>query len=406
MLWSTLEEAAQQGKGRIGSVARPCKLDYLSLSKLSREVSRALLALGVKPRMRLGCVTDDPTEFIAFFFAAASLDAVVTLGTDRFEQTGSAGPTTRRCATDMVLLPPGATAATRLRARRIGLPLVPLELGDPRTMPGPHRARGPHTGQIVTEATSAGTARRSQENLVHEAAALVHTLGLTPEDRILCGLPLGRSPGLSVGLLAGVRAKANLMFCPADDPAVLDESGSVFQPTVLISDCATLACKGPTEFQSECWEQLKLVLVPHCDVYEQIARVRAAVPRKLVTFYHCPETGVIALGRGNGSLDCVGQPLQGLSISVMDDWTGRSYHRASVWSFGSFVCLRHSPGVLERRRSEVSEPGIPGRITVTGPTIGRSAMRNGRFYSGDWGYLDAEGQLHVLPRYTTTRRSA
>ena len=401
MLWGMLEEAAGHGGGHIGPSAGSSKLDYLKLRKGSQEMAERLRALGVKPGTRLGLLSDDPIEFAAFFFAVAACGSVATLGLDCVQQ-GQCNQIARRLSPELIVLSRAATPAARLRAQRLGRPVVVLGPEHDCSSPAPQRTSTAQSGPVLAEATATGYTLRSQADLTHEAEALVQAFELSAQERILCCLSPQRSPGLSVGLLAAVRAKAELMFLT--EPSELSEIVSRIKPTFVISDCATLATSQPSEWQGEGWDSVQTALIEHSDIFEQIGRVRAAFPGKLATFYHRPETGVIAVGRATGNPDCVGHPLPSVNI-----WVDRSRSgsvQGAIWSFGSYVCLPGSLRMLEPQPGAVDEPGVPGQIAVSGPSIGASAAKNGLFYSDDWGYFDTDGQLHLLPRPTATRQIA
>jgi O-succinylbenzoic acid--CoA ligase len=64
--------------------------------------------------------------------------------------------------------------------------------------------------------------------------------------------------------------------------------------------------------------------------------------------------------------------------------------------------------LIQREDGSTAEPNEPGEIVVQGPTVFAGylnrpddrALRGGRLYTGDLGYVDADGDLFVLQRRT------
>ncbi len=396
MLFSMLQEAVRAGASRPAFVASHSRSSYRQIWKSTVGLAARLRECGVVPGSHVALLTDDAMEFATGIFAAASLGAVVVLGSVD-SQSGNVGGRSITPDVDFALVP--RDAAPLVVRRECGASITSVPISCDEFVPA--RVRQPRLhqmGPFVAECRGGSLAVvRHQANLVHEAKGVVRAVGLDAEDRIVCTLPFEQSPGLCVGLLAAVRARAALAWCPCDSPEAIEATLARVRPTVLVTDCATLSCHiahWPSLRQH--LDGVRLTLAPRSELLPHVLEVRASVPGKFMTFYHRPETGVIALNSHTGAADCAGLPLPGVKIVVERIWSSAVAGSVRSQSFGSFLQLRSDPHLSGDGWSEVTEPGVPGRIVVHSPAASPTATHNGRCYTSDRGYLDASGNLHIL----------
>lgn len=387
MLFSMLEEAARRAASRVALATPATKLTYRQLGKSARDLARTLADAGVEPGTRVRIADDDPVHFAVGFFAVASLGAV--------NATGGC------CSVDFTV--PSAIALwreTRRGSRR-------REHGASVTGRSPRladRSRLRRTGPVLAEPGHDTTphAPRSQANLLQEAQSLMQAVKLTAADRVLCTLPVSHSPGLSVGLLASVAARASIVV--TDESIALVEQLARIKPTVLITDQAVIADCAPPVLRR--LGKLRLILTPLGDASPCSLEARTRLPGKLASFYHHVETGVIAVNVHSGAPDCAGRPLAGVRVILQRGGEASPVADRDTRSFGSFVRLHGFPRLLLDESLEVTEPGVSGRIVIENSAAWRTTAQGDRCYTDDCGYFDADGDLHLLPTNFTRQWAA
>ncbi len=410
MLISMLREASAAHGSGMALVQGRRRVSYQELCDRVQSAAIRLADHGVGPGSRVCYAGDDAAGFAVSLFAAASLGAVLVAGLalDAPASGGGDGGDSNLCGADFLVVSAEPAMIERSRMARWALPSIALS--EPAG--GSDTPRAPlerQTGVVLAEPhpERAAAVLRSQANLAHEAHAVADALALSPSDRVVATLPVDRSPGLCLALLAAIRAHATVSLCAAAGRDVLRALLADSAPTVLITDCQTLA----THLDgSEPWlGAVRTVVCPRLELDERVAEARARVPGKLLTFYHRPEAGLVALNSHASALDCLGDPLAGVRVSL-ERAAGTGLHgEAATWNFGSFVCFRTFPPILGEGSEPVSEPGVPGRIVIESPAMAAAAIRNGRVETPDRGFFDADGRLHLLPRGhapAAARRSA
>jgi len=399
MLFSMLQEAVRVGAGRralIGRSTSSYRQVFGSASNLVRQLQRR----GVGCGSHVAIDTDDPVEFAAAFFAAASCGAIVVDGASA--QTGSSKSHGSGSQDSDFILEHGAARVRGEMAPaklppRIAIRIARIGVTSSRS------TRLRQMGAVLADSSDGSRAAiyRHQVNLSHEAKSLVRALEIDAKDKVLCTLELDRSPGLSVGLIAAIRARAAASFAPANDADAIEDLVARLQPTILVSDCATLLAHVVHRRRLERHlANVRLIVTPRSDLVPQLIEVQSGTKGRLVTFYHRPDTGIIALNTLGGSSDAAGRPLPGVRVSVERNWAVRPSLVAASPTFGSFLYLRSFPRSLHDAWEEVTEPGIPGQIVVQSPATSPTASWGGRCYTNDRGYIDAAGELHLLPDAT------
>src|SRR3990172_8617954 len=218
MLFGMLEEAARRGSSRRALATGKSQITYGQLTDRARGLARELHGRGAGSGSRIFLNTDDPILFAIGFFAVQSLGSVVVTGRWHGRNGLPTGTVLAEQQADFVLAPRGTRSSTVLRIHSPDLPRVVADRNSAAGKQAGFRMR--QVGPAVAERndTEAVVCSRHQANLVHEAKELVRSLGLRPDDHVVCTLPIGQSPGLSVGLLASVCAQASLAACGSPHP--------------------------------------------------------------------------------------------------------------------------------------------------------------------------------------------
>lgn len=234
--------------------------------------------------------------------------------------------------------------------------------------------------------TSGTTARSKGVVISHDATvarveAADHVLKFTADDRIVWVLPLAYH--FAVTIVAYVKAGAHILMCPDTLPrSVLDVArgfeASVFYASPLHFE--RLGNLGP----GDALKSLRLAVSTSAPIGE-------AVTRRFEAAYGVPVAqayGIIEAG-----LPCINARTDGLPPTSV----GRPVPGYEVGVFGE-------DGLPERA-------GGPGEIAVRGPGLfsayyapwqpREQVTREGWFFTGDVGRLDASGALHLLGRTKT-----
>jgi acyl-CoA synthetase (AMP-forming)/AMP-acid ligase II len=249
------------------------------------------------------------------------------------------------------------------------------------------RATNPHPDAALIKFTSGSTGEPkgvalTPANVLAEAASVVGTLGLTPDDTILAPVPLCHSYGFDLGGLAMLQSGASLMLPDAfigrrviSDLA--DGRGSVFLgvPAMfrLMVDVPDRHVRdlSAARYLLSCTAPLSPAL---------IAAFHARFGAVICQHYGSSEAGAVTThipARVLDKPDSVGRPMGGVALRVVDP-NGREL-----------------------------APGTEGEVVVQSPAVGERyvmgaaedrPLGNGTVSMGDSGRLDADGFLYLTGR--------
>ncbi|MER7583829.1 fatty acid--CoA ligase family protein [Kitasatospora sp. NPDC097691] len=261
---------------------------------------------------------------------------------------------------------------------------VPVGAGSP---PWWHGATLVH----LTSGTT-GTAMgvpRSEENLLDEAHAVADAIGLTPDRPLLCGTPVAHS--FASGLfLAALTTGAPTLVVPTFDPAAITLLSTRYRPEVV---CGTpyvfRALLRSPRVQEGALAGVRIPMTGgaplHADLAADWLRT-VGVP--LVQEYGLSEGGIATVNHRHARdvPSAVGGALPGVRISVLDE------------RGGTLDAGRVGRIVVARRGSPSWYIGPAGERL---PIPGGPAEHPGTVDTGDLGYLDDEGLLHLTGRTKT-----
>ncbi len=240
--------------------------------------------------------------------------------------------------------------------------------------------RAAHKDAAVVRLTSGSTGRPrgvvvTTGQLLADARQITATVGIRPNDTLVCAIPLGHAYGFGHVLMSLVLLGARPVLLEQPLPAFLVEALSGPGPLVLPGTpylfSLLLQAAGRRRFRG-----LRLCMSAGAPLPEDLSRAfkeRLGLPIR--TFYGASECGGISYDRSRDGIlpdGCVGTPLEGVRVEPRaerggEDGVGR-------------LCVESDAVAL-------------GYAPEDGPDLA-----GGRFLTGDLGRIDAEGRLHLVGR--------
>ncbi|NIB99465.1 o-succinylbenzoate--CoA ligase [Halobacterium sp. R2-5] len=349
------------------------------------ETAGRLAACGVRGGDRVAVLMENRPAFVRLVFACARLGAVLVplnarlAGPELRAQAERVGPALVVCESD-----------TEDAARALPVPAVSVDASSDVERFAAHSPEAVEPADLSWTDTRAvmftsGTTgdpkavRLTYANFAASAVASAFRLGVLPGDRWLCPLSLYHMGGLSVVLrsaLYGTTAVLARGFDADETRAALadyDCTGVSLVPTMLtrlldaggLPDSLRFALVGGAPTPPELVERALDAGVPVCPTFGMTETTSQ------VATLHATEAA--------DRPDSVGRPLLGTDVTVLGD------------------------------DGEVLSRGETGELVVSGPTVTPgylSADANGERFcehglrTGDFGFVDADGFLHVGGRQT------
>jgi long-chain acyl-CoA synthetase len=360
-------------------------LRYRELARETERVAAFLAAQGVEPGQRIGLMAPNGVAYLPAAFGLLAAGACLT---------------------------PLATHLTPIEAARI---MTEVQLNGWLSSPGAERLAGgdgpavltggacdgfafrwtdrgaegpaefPKLNPAFVRFTSGTTASSKGVVLSHEATAARvqsadHVLRLRDDDRILWVLPLAYH--FAVTIVAYVTAGAHVLMCPDAVPGDLIESIRRLEPSVLYASplhfdrLGALGPRAPLRSVRVCLSTSAPISPAVIERFESVYGVPVGQAYGLI------EAGLPCINLRTGGMPAtsVGRPVPGYEVAVFSD-EGR---RAPAGALGE-VGLRGS-GLF-------SAYYAPWRLRD-------QVARNGWFLTGDVGWLDRDGALHLKGRKT------
>jgi long-chain acyl-CoA synthetase len=211
-------------------------------------------------------------------------------------------------------------------------------------------------------------------------------MGIGPEDKIFCSIPLFHTYGMGCCMLAATRTGATLVLLEDPNPFLLKRQRAL---ELIEGEGVTIFPGVPFNFR----------LMAEAPASADLSSIRyafsagTALPRPFFDafldkfgvpvrqLYGCTEAGTLTAnldGDPMATFESVGPPVDGVEILIEDE------------------------------EGEQVPPGTVGEVTVKSPgltsgyadmeELNRQAFRDGFFHSGDLGMLDEEGRLYITGR--------
>lgn len=237
---------------------------------------------------------------------------------------------------------------------------------------------------------------RTQENLYHEVNNFTQTAAVTPDDNILCLVPLYHAHGLGNCLLAAICTGATLVILeqvwqkgvPVEVPFVfrslrvlelLEKERISILPAVPYIFNALAQTPGDARADLS---RLRLCFSAGNFLSQEIFDkflTKFGIPVRQL--YGCTEAGSISLNLDKeveSTQASVGRPLNNVELKIVDD------------------------GGKELPVGEIGEVAIASAALTRGyhnmPELNQQAFRNGAYFTGDLGKLDPQGRLYITGR--------
>ena len=359
------------------------------LDALASRLCARLAADGARPGDHVAVLLPNSLPLIVAVFALARLGAVMVPLNTRLTAAELAWQVARADCTGLISALPTEKQAADVPASlpRLVLPVDMLAFeawAAQQPLADPPPATLDHPQAIIFTSGTTGYAKGAVitfANHLWSAVGSAFRLGVVPGDRWLACLPLYHVGGLAVLFRACLYGTAVVLH-ESFDTATVRRS--------LRQDDVTLVSLVPTMLSRLLHEGLTADDTP---ALRLILLGGAAAPAAL-----------LAEAR-----------TAGLPVAVTYGLTEAASQVATLLPDG----VAHKPGsagkpllfttvaVVDNNGCELP-PGEPGEIVVRGPTVmagyyrdepaTAAALRDGRLYTGDTGYLDADGDLWVLDR--------
>src|SRR5213594_3776816 len=365
-------------------------LSYGQLAREAERVATFLIAQGVEPGQRIGLVAPNALAYLPAAFGLLATGACLTPLASHLTQAETAQIMTEVQVNGCLSWP----KAARLSAREGGVIVSGGECDGFTFWWTDRGAQGPTEFRQLNPAflrfTSGTTASSKGVVLSHEATAARveaadQVLAFSEEDRILWVLPLAYH--FAVTIVAYVRAGTHILMCPDTLPRAMVDAVHRLKPSVLYAaplHFERMANLGP----SEPLTSIRVIL-------STAAPISPAVMDRFESVYGVPigqaygiiEAGLPCINLGTEGLPStsVGRPVPGYEVAVLSDDGKR---------------------LTSDRRADAPED--LGEIAVRGDglfsayyspwQLREQITRDGWFLTGDLGWVDQAGALHLKVR--------
>jgi acyl-CoA synthetase (AMP-forming)/AMP-acid ligase II/thioesterase domain-containing protein len=370
-------------------------LSYSDLSGFLDDTRNRLRALGVGPEHRVAALLPNGPEMATSFLAVSASAGFAPLN-PTFSQKDCEFHFEESKA-DVLLLESGSGSPAAAAAGRCGIPVIHLER-DPAVagvfrLAGQgvtSRPRGQNRQAALLLPTSGTTSRPKlvpllQSNLCASAAHIAQTLHLTPSDRCLNIMPLFHIHGLVAAVLASMAAGASVVCTDGVYATRFFDWLEEFQPswfTAVPTMHQAILSRAAGRQDSIRAARLRFIRSSSASLPPQVLE-------EVERIFEVPMLEAYGMTEAAHQIACnplppaerkpgaVG-PAAGPEIAVMNE-TGETLPADSI---GEVVIK--GPNIT---------PGYEDN-----PSANADAFTNGWFRTGDQGYLDQDGYLHLTGR--------
>jgi long-chain acyl-CoA synthetase len=391
LLHGGLERAADRFGDRDAVLAGERRWSFRDLDRLANAVTHHLAAAGVRPGERVAVMTTNRVEFVAAVHAVSKLGAAAVLLSPAWkavEVDHALGLTSPRQAV-------ADGPAVALLAERLG-PAAVTDLDDPATAAaidsqGHHRptvAGGRDNDDVILVFSSGTTGlpkavRHTHRSLGHATTHWCDALGLGPDDRFQVATPPSHILGL-LNLLAAAEAGAAVrLHLRFDLDEILHRIAAEGMTLEMAVAPIALALANHPRLEDHDLSSLRYIMWGATPVTESVAR---AVTRRTgvrwLAAYGASELPVIAANPvgdpGAWRLDAAGLPPAGVELRAVDLDSGA-------------VLPPGSTGEIQARSPSVMAGYLPDAANA-------AAFQDGWYRTGDVGWLEPEGWVHLTDR--------
>ncbi len=385
-----LERAAARFGDRDAVLADDQRWSFRALDDASTAFGRHLAALGVRPGDRVATMTANRPEFVVAIYGISKIGAAAVLLSPAWKQAEVRHALGLTAPVHAVADGP----ATALLARCLGGDRV-TDLDDPaglrdaehdRAGPGDTGVGADDEAVLVFSSGTTGlpkAVRHTHRSIGHATAHWCRTLGLGRDDRFQVATPPSHILGL-LNLLASVSAGATVRLHRRFD---LDEVLRRIESERMTLEMAVapiaLAMANHPRLEDFDLSSLRYIMWGATPVSEQVARLvteRSGV--RWLPAYGASELPVIAGNvvddPGSWRLDSAGLAPEGVELRVVDLDDGAVLTPGEV-------------GEIQVRSPSVMCGYLPEEETA-------AAFADGWYRTGDVGWLEPEGWVHLTDR--------
>ncbi|MBN1527762.1 MAG: acyl--CoA ligase [Thermoleophilaceae bacterium] len=399
MLTDLLYENASARADEVAIVYRDERVTHADLLERTERLAAGLAAQGVGRGDAVALLLPNDPSFVASYFAISGLGAVVVPVNPAFKQD-ELDFYFRQCEVRAVIsdertagvcerIVSGwerpAQVITTSSAHGQALTLDALMEAEPQKL----EPRSPDE-PLVYQFSSGSTGRPKRVARTHAQctgeASYYATMGLGPEDKIFCAIPLFHTYGMGCCMFAAAGTGATLVVLEDPNPFLLRRQRAI---ELLEQEQATIFPGVPFNFR----------LMAEAPASADLSSIRlafsagTALPRPFFDafldkfgvpvrqLYGCTEAGTLTANMDAdpvASFESVGRPVDGVEVRIEDD-DGEPVPTGSIGE----VAVR-SPGLTD------------GYVDM--PELNSQVFREGFFITGDLGQIDAEGRLTITGR--------
>jgi long-chain acyl-CoA synthetase len=388
--------------GDLGTTRR--EFSYAQLEAAALRTAQQLLAAGVGPGDRVALVAENQAEVVVAWFGAVYAGAAI-VPMNVLSSASELGERLRHCGAKLLIhdaaraeLSARALAECGSATRMVELARVAslsaadsvataaLEVGAgsdgpvafPLDLPADATALVLYTSGTTGRPKGAAISHASL--LLHSVLLCQHALGLGPESRVLCTLPLSHSYGCRLAMLAPFYARARIVIVPRFDPvrtlAVARAEGVTWLPAV-----PTMFAAWAKLMAAEPLPRLGWALCAGAPLGEDVARrAEAVLGAEIRQGYGMTEATFASMNAPPDArvFGSVGKPIWGVELRIVD-------------ADGCEVAAPASGEVLVRGHNVMSHYLHDAEATT-------DALEDGWVHSGDVGHLDDRGRLYIVDR--------
>ncbi|NER80072.1 MAG: acyl--CoA ligase [Leptolyngbya sp. SIO1D8] len=416
MLLQTFQKVTQNQPDAISLVYGDQKLSYQDLHDQILAFAKGLQSIGIKKGDCVALLLPNCPEFVIGFYAIAGLNAILLPLNHLFKPEEIAyylkDSNAKAVVTDQKRIELCASALEDLNSpvRLISINPNPptgdyfytlLEFGA-STSSHPELIPVDAEKDFLYQYSSGSTGRpkrvgRTQKNLHHEQVNFAQSTQITPQDNILCLVPMYHAHGLGNCLLAatGNGAKLVILEQPLDKQGCAKEVPFVFRRLrvleLIAQESITILpavpyilgalAETPLDFEADL-SSLRLCFSAGNFLSREIFDAFFCRFQVLIRqLYGCTEAGSIAINLDDNlepTWNAVGQALKNVSVQILDE-TEQALPPGSV---GEVVI---ASGALTQGYHNM-------------PELNQQAFKQGRFYTGDLGKVDESGHLYITGR--------
>jgi long-chain acyl-CoA synthetase len=399
MLMELLYQSASSRPDDLALVYRDERVTHAELVDRVERLAAGLAAEGIGPGDAVALLLPNDPTFVASYYAISALGAIVVPVNPAFKQD-ELEFYFRQCAVRAVISDDRSAGVCERIVAGWDEPakVIPTSAAHGQaltldmlmeTEPARLTRRSPDE-PLVYMFSSGSTGRPKRVARTHAQlrgeAEYYDWMGIGPEDKIFCTIPLFHTYGMGCCMVAATRTGATLVILEDPNPFLLRRQRAL---ELLEAEGVTIYPGVPFNFR----------LMAEAPASADLSSVRlafsagTALPRPFFDdflekfgipvrqLYGCTEAGTLTANLDQdpvASFESVGRPVDGVQVLIEDEE-------------GSLV----PPGTVGE--IAVKSPGLTSGYSDM-EELNREAFRDGFFLSGDLGQLDEEGRLTITGR--------